>query len=82
MSCPTCDGTMQSLVSEPSPIWWCDRCGTLKTLTADPAFPARPMLVSRVRRLHTGFAVRSPERARMMQLGITEAIYRPEEREP
>ena len=33
MACPTCDHTMQNLGVENQKIFWCPRCGTLKTIS-------------------------------------------------
>ena len=33
MACPTCDHTMQNLGVENQKIFWCPRCGTLKTVS-------------------------------------------------
>lgn len=35
MACPTCDHTMQNLGVENQKIFWCPRCGTLKTISGD-----------------------------------------------
>lgn len=34
MACPTCDHTMQNLGVNGQKIFWCSRCGTLKTVSA------------------------------------------------
>lgn len=35
MACPTCDHTMQNLGVNGQKIFWCNRCGTIKTITRD-----------------------------------------------
>ena len=35
MSCPTCDHTMQNLGVDNQRIFWCPKCGTLKTESGD-----------------------------------------------
>ena len=35
MACPTCDHTMQNLGVNGQKIFWCNRCGTIKTVTVD-----------------------------------------------
>ena len=46
MSCPNCGHTMRALATHaPAPIYWCPRCGTLRTKNRDEA----PALVERAR---------------------------------
>ena len=46
MSCPTCGHTMQQALA---PVWWCPRCGTLKTNNRDDALGTHePWLVQRI----------------------------------
>ncbi len=35
MACPTCDHTMQNLGVNGQKIFWCNRCGTIKTVCGD-----------------------------------------------
>lgn len=35
MACPTCDHTMRNFGVENQKIFWCSRCGTLKTVNGD-----------------------------------------------
>lgn len=35
MACPTCDHTMQNVGAVNDRIFWCPRCGTLRTCTGD-----------------------------------------------
>lgn len=35
MACPTCDHTMQNLGVNGQKIFWCNRCGTIKTVIGD-----------------------------------------------
>lgn len=35
MACPTCDHTMQNLGVNGQNIFWCNRCGTIKTVIGD-----------------------------------------------
>jgi Transcription factor zinc-finger len=35
MSCPTCDHTMQNLGVNGQRIFWCPRCGTLRSITGE-----------------------------------------------
>lgn len=91
MSCPTCDCTMQSLQS-PAGVrhFWCERCGTLKTMnmTLVNGKPvegvdsdSRPALVSRVRKLvQQPMMATMTHQTEMHRLGIFEAIALPEER--
>lgn len=48
MSCPTCEHTMHCVANNPPKpgVFWCPRCGTLKTPGDVPDFE-RPMIVKR-----------------------------------
>ena len=80
MSCPVCDGTMQSIVEK---VYWCPRCGCLrderqclidrKTLLASRVLE----LKSEMQRLHIFL---DSDRDLWHRLGISEAISRPKER--
>ena len=86
MSCPTCDHTMQQLPTETQRFFWCPRCGTISfeaSFGGESHTP--PKLVERCRE----FAVQSPmvsgdpkflSGRLWRELGIAEAINRPEER--
>lgn len=50
MSCITCDHTMQRVNGGNPPVFWCPRCGTIKTGGGVPEFEA-PTLIKRSRDL-------------------------------
>ena len=78
MSCPTCDCTMQRLDTAcPIFIFWCPRCGTLKTEGNVPESEA-PMLVDRCRKF--GETLGPSWRQLWHMLGIEESIALPLER--
>lgn len=90
MSCPTCDHTMQlQFMDRERTIHHCPRCGTMRSeLLGDVSFTV-PALVERCRRFEAeefvqwsaekGEAVIRPA-VRWHQLGIAEAINKPEGR--
>lgn len=81
MSCPTCDHTMQRLAGH---VFWCPRCGTLKTAPGEREEIEAPELVKRCRAFYVqgehapGF-LESWQRI-WVGLGIREAINVPDER--
>ena len=85
MSCPICDHTMHvigympnssgnsaSVVTTGPSVYWCPRCGTLKSEGGNDV----PKLVPRVRQLLDD--TNNDELAWI--LGVTEAIWRPDQR--
>lgn len=94
MPCPTCDHTMQSLfpAGESQRWYWCPRCGTLKGETDDGEEPTadRPKLVDRCREFTVKIEADVPQYGEgalkllgwLQQVGIDEAIRRPEHRRP
>lgn len=40
MACKTCDHTMQNVNNGQPPVFWCPRCGTLKSKGMVPEFQA------------------------------------------
>ena len=81
MACPTCNHTMQSVgeIELGWRIYWCQRCGTLKTKGAIPEHEA-PMLVERVRRFRNicngGDGLNAEQASLWHRLGIGESIER------
>ena len=54
MACKTCDHTMQRVNNGEPPVFWCPRCGTLKTkdmVHGAPETIEEPMLVDRATKL-------------------------------
>ena len=49
MSCPICSHTMQNVGLEGRRVFWCPRCGTLKTEAGDNASFEAPKLVGYIR---------------------------------
>lgn len=47
MACPTCDHTMEKISDGNGGVFWCRRCGTIKS---NVTFVDRPMLVDRCRK--------------------------------
>ena len=93
MACPTCDHTMHKLIGVGDYRYFlCPRCGTLKVEIdgAAEAVVYVPKLVERCRKYAvtvlpeaSRFGHEIPGevvRSEFHRLGITEAIYRPEER--
>ena len=86
MPCPTCSGTMQNVLTGMTAcVYWCPRCGTIRRVnldsppSGDPE-DAAPKLVGRVQTFLTGCGGHPAIPNEFHRLGITEAIYRPEER--
>jgi tRNA(Ile2) C34 agmatinyltransferase TiaS len=77
MACGTCDHTMQKVAES---VFWCPRCGTL---SPNWEAPEPPRLVGFLREFHRMISD-SPEgralRSLAIQSGITEAIFKPEDR--
>lgn len=48
MSCPTCQHTMTNLGVPEKRVFWCPRCGTVKSCTAGGEVADRPALVGDV----------------------------------
>ncbi len=88
MSCPTCSHTMQTVAAVPGRhVFWCPRCGTLKTAHAAGDDVERPNLVVRCRAFEECFETDKHLGNRLAyavpvwrQLGIAESIHVPEER--
>lgn len=52
MSCPNCDHTMQGITSNTSGrIFWCPRCGTLKTVRDALEIIDSPSAIGRLRKI-------------------------------
>lgn len=85
MSCPTCDHTMQTLfVDRERSIYWCPRCGTLRSVLFEHEDDSVPFLISRCRefqRNHLAEAtINSHDYRAWRRLGIEESINVPDER--
>ncbi len=50
MACETCDHTMQRVNGGEPPVFWCPRCGTLKTKGGVPEFEV-PKVIGRAHSL-------------------------------
>ena len=77
MSCQTCDHTMAMVIPE---FFWCQRCGSIKTSYMSDS----PALVAKARVLLKHFDTRDrydEMKEQFWVIGITESIYRPEERQ-
>ncbi len=82
MSCPNCTCTMQALAEG---WWWCGRCGSIRHAERlHPTQTQEPILVERVRELHTLMSERVGFSAwdlkAWTEIGLFEAIYPPESR--
>jgi len=76
MACPACDHTMQCIVDG---VFWCSRCGTLKTDGAVPEYEL-PKLVGRVRTLlRCGIAGPQDFKNTCHSIGIEESVFSPRE---
>ncbi len=87
MTCPTCSHTMEAVQSEPTRIFHCPRCGTMKQEFPRGNCATRwwtPKLIERVKdlrevmRQQVGFSRWDAETWHC--LGITESIDLPDER--
>jgi tRNA(Ile2) C34 agmatinyltransferase TiaS len=47
MACPTCSHTMQNLGAEGQRLFWCPRCGTIKSVSGDHDSVSRPFRCDR-----------------------------------
>lgn len=93
MSCPTCDHTMQGLLSADDcdllapRFFWCPRCGTLRTQGVDGerTVDESPKLVERCRRFRQWMRKASEAKSKVYdewcRYGIAESITKPEDRE-
>jgi hypothetical protein len=50
MPCDICDHTVQNIGAKGRRIWWCPRCGSLRTKIGEHSQTDVPILVDRVRR--------------------------------
>ena len=54
MPCDICNHTLQNMGVEGQRIFWCPRCGSVKTENGDFHETSQPMLVSRARKAYDG----------------------------
>ncbi len=83
MRCPTCSHAMEAVQTEPTRIFHCHRCGTLKQEFPTGACAARwwaPRLVERCREFEATILSSTIRRVDWHRLGIAEAICLPEDR--
>lgn len=79
MSCPTCSATMQAIhAPDECPMWWCPRCGTVKTMASQDG--VAPSLVKCCRTFEKTMASSYSLLKLWKRLGIAEAINTPENR--
>jgi hypothetical protein len=81
MPCPTCSGTLACVLSDTDSdlsAFWCERCGTVSVQSHHGANVYVPKLVERCRQLLDCSV--GPVWTDARRLGVTEAIYLPEDR--
>ena len=85
MACPTCSNTMQNLGVPDARVFWCSRCGTIRTFRSDGASEsAVPALIERIHNLKAVMTDRVGfhdfDKRTWHRLGIDEAINLPADR--